>query len=520
MMMKKKIFFLLIIGFSLILNGEVILNGIITLQNSGGQPVEGAQITAFGANPVWSKSAGQFSLIFSEHNPGDNVVLSVKKKGLEVVNNKELIFNLPGNPKSVIKIVMCKIGEREKFVRIYHGIAKKSINQNFEKLLQQVQKMSIGIAEKTKKIVELEKQRDAALVQARELAEKFSRVNFDDISGIYKEAFEYFRQGSIKKALDVLNTEKLLETLKKTDEESTRIKKLQQNIDERKREVKNKRKETVQALILKARLLILDFQFDQAEKHYQEAIKAEPNNVENIFEFAVFLQKQNRHLQARPLYEKVLTMVTNEEEEATSLNNLGNLYSDTNQYKEAQAAYTRALKIREELAEKNPATYLTDVAMTLNNLGILYKATNQYKEAQAAYTRALKIYEELAEKNPATYLTDVAMTLNNLGIFYFGMNKKNEAINSIKKALEIRRKLARSYPQRFELDLCNTLIVLSFIYKDILKTDPNQIKVKECLFLLNQAVTILGKYTHIPRGREYLDMARTLKQEIKALQAR
>jgi hypothetical protein len=54
--------------------------------------------------------------------------------------------------------------------------------------------------------------------------------------------------------------------------------------------------------------------------------------------------------------------------------------------------------------------------MALNSLGILDSAQNRMKETQNEYEEALKTYRELAQKNPETYLPDVAMSLNNLGI--------------------------------------------------------------------------------------------------------
>jgi hypothetical protein len=49
---------------------------------------------------------------------------------------------------------------------------------------------------------------------------------------------------------------------------------------------------------------------------------------------------------------------------------------------EARKAYEEALKIRRELAAKNPETYLPYVAGTLNNLGILHRDQNRKDEAR------------------------------------------------------------------------------------------------------------------------------------------
>ena len=48
-------------------------------------------------------------------------------------------------------------------------------------------------------------------------------------------------------------------------------------------------------------------------------------------------------------------------------------------------------------------------------LGLLDDAQNRWDEAREEAGEALKIYRELAQKEPETYLPQVAITLNNLG---------------------------------------------------------------------------------------------------------
>lgn len=87
---------------------KAVLRGLVVLQNSNGQSVSGAQISAFDANAQTSDSSGRFELVFAANKKaGDKVVLSVQKQGLEVVNRKELDVIIPANPDDVVKIVMC-----------------------------------------------------------------------------------------------------------------------------------------------------------------------------------------------------------------------------------------------------------------------------------------------------------------------------------------------------------------------------------------------------------------------------
>ena len=72
------------------------------------------------------------------------------------------------------------------------------------------------------------------------------------------------------------------------------------------------------------------------------------------------------------------------------------LNSDQNRMEETRKEHEEALKTYRELAEKEPDTYLPEVAQTLNDLGIVDSAQNRTEEARKAFAEALKISRELA----------------------------------------------------------------------------------------------------------------------------
>jgi len=99
-----------------------------------------------------------------------------------------------------------------------------------------------------------------------------------------------------------------------------------------------------------------------------------------------------------------------------------------NQTGETRREYEESLKNHRSLAEKDPETYLPDVAATLNDLGILDSNQGRIEEARKEYEEALNIYRGLAQKHPADYLPKVAATLNNLGILVRDKNRMEEAM--------------------------------------------------------------------------------------------
>jgi tetratricopeptide (TPR) repeat protein len=93
-----------------------------------------------------------------------------------------------------------------------------------------------------------------------------------------------------------------------------------------------------------------------------------------------------------------------------------NLDTGQNRMDEARQHFERALELRRQLAQQNPAVYLPDIATTLNNLGNLDRLENQPEEARRHYEEALKIhYGNLLRRILDPFPPDLAVTLNNLG---------------------------------------------------------------------------------------------------------
>jgi tetratricopeptide (TPR) repeat protein len=62
-----------------------------------------------------------------------------------------------------------------------------------------------------------------------------------------------------------------------------------------------------------------------------------------------------------------------------------------------------ALDIREPFAQVNPQIYLPDVALTLNNLGLLQTDKNEFAAAEKSYQKALSIHRAFAEAIPQAF---------------------------------------------------------------------------------------------------------------------
>ena len=124
---------------------------------------------------------------------------------------------------------------------------------------------------------------------------------------------------------------------------------------------------------------------------------------------------------------------------------------------EAGQAYGEALAIRRRLAEVNPGAYMPDVAATLNNLANMYKDTQRMKEAEEAYGEALAAYRKLAEANPDAYMPNVAITLSNLAVLYSDTQRIGEAETTASEAERILAPPWRVNPELHGNQMARTL---------------------------------------------------------------
>ena len=428
------------------------LHGVVSIQNSGFNnngkveyvPLAQVEDDYEMADPATTNSQGEFTLTYIGKEEKNEVSYTITKENLVVVNADRLKAVSGQNHK--VSIYMCPPQQLAENKRNYYKIGKTNAEKKLEQKLntarQELALMNEAvdanvnqIRQKNAHIQQLEAQKQQISKHARELAEKFAYENFDEASTLSQQAFRLFQQGDIDQALKILDIDRLGNDLQKAEEAIAKGENLIREGEKMKATGEQGKQLIVKDLMLGAQLAQLNYDYPKAEQYYQLAIKADSTNINNIWEAAYFLAKQNQHSKAIKLCEQCLALAQTEAERATFLNSLGILQSDKNELEQAEQSYLEALGIRRKLAEKNPDVYLPYVATTLNNLGILQSDKNELEQAEQSYTEALGIRRKLVDKNPDVYLPYVATTLKNLA--------------NLQKANWSRRNKAMSKPWEF-----------------------------------------------------------------------
>jgi tetratricopeptide (TPR) repeat protein len=336
-----------------------------------------------------------------------------------------------------------------------------------ERLGEQKELLSLTPEEKTErrlkissKVNELEDRIEQFKRDVLTLAKTFERVDIN--TERLRRAKEFFDKGALGEARAVLEVGR-----NQMLDEQTRL------LAERKEyetEVLPKLKHNSEEFLVLALTKRLDYtnprRYAETCENFERSISSFATH-DNLFQYAEFLRIHNQFSKAERYYEQILEQFASKcspRNLATTLNSLGIVYGEQNDYGKALQAYEEALAIRRKLAADNPQAYLPTVAETLNNLGNVYRKQNDAGKALQAYEEALAISRKLAAENPQAYLPDVARTLNNLGIVYDEQNDYGKALQAYEEALAIRRKLAADNPQAYLPDVAATLNNLGVVY--------------------------------------------------------
>lgn len=118
---------------------------------------------------------------------------------------------------------------------------------------------------------------------------------------------------------------------------------------------------------------------------------------------------------------------------ASSLNNIGVIYDSKGDFAKSLDYYTRSLKVREEIGDKQ------GVATSLNNIGFAYRNRGDIAKAMDYLVRSLKIQEEIGDKKV------IAASLNNIGLIYKDQGDVVKALEYYNRSLKIQKEVGNMH---------------------------------------------------------------------------
>jgi len=167
-------------------------------------------------------------------------------------------------------------------------------------------------------------------------------------------------------------------------------------------------------------------------------------NLGNLyFNLGNFKDAADCHLQGLRLFEQLKNL----RGQSFCLQSLGNDFFNLNQLVVAKKYYERSLQIKEQLADKR------GILNTTISLGDVYKDMNEFKKSEANYQSALAVTRNMKLMDEETRV------LHQSGLLYKRMNEKDKARESFSKSMALSKQMGdsvtyvRSRSELLNLDL-------------------------------------------------------------------
>lgn len=420
-------------------SGELLVVGKVTLQNSGNQPVAGAQVSVGDvgtATVTDAKGIFQTKIILKE--AGESISIKIEKYGFEVVNRNDLLYTLELQIGDTLRLFMCPEGAWEKNALEYYQFNLEKIYSKYNYRIKELEKSSYGTKENLDKA---QRERDMALDAAHNLANHFAVTNLDFVSDFHAEAFEKFKKGDIEGALEVLRIEGLDALRKKIDKEYEEGRSMVRIGNEKIVNAGQAKKAGAEDYALRAQLMILAEKMGEVEGAMQLAINADSTNWVQYAIMGQYLNAQREYKRSISFFDKALALSRKASDSALIYTNLAVSFEYTLAMEQAKLCYSKALEIRRDFAGKAPGEYNEKLIASLLNMGNICRELGEVWKAKDLYKEAILIMHSMgpdwADKNVLT----IATSLNNSGIIFENLGYNSQAEEMYAGAIELRRNL-------------------------------------------------------------------------------
>ena len=355
-------------------------------QHVRGQGLQGAMVVVQGGNKVVTQSSnGAFSIAVPSKT---FLVQSVQKNGYQLVDADATTkpYQLSSNP---LYLVM-ETPEQQTQDRLD---AERKLRRTLQRQLQEredeIEAMQVSLAEKQRMLQQLYDDQKNNEKLIADMAKEYAQMDYDQMDALNQRISDAILNGRLTEADSLLRS--------KGDMQS-RISRIRQEQQvETQREAEIAREQAELAASKEGTKRRLDDAASDCYKFFDRFKLANQHDSATYYiELRAELDTMNAEWQFGAAY----------------------YLSEQNQYNKSASYYERALSLYRLLAKSNPQTYEPDVAVTLNNLANLYQETQRFTESESLNKEALEIRRRLVHSNPQAYEPDLASTLNNLAILY------------------------------------------------------------------------------------------------------
>ncbi len=494
----------MIAHFTLFLSAETALRGLVKLQSSGSKPLVGVEISAFGANPVYTNSQGQFELVFPNKRAGDAVSLIIQKQGFELINEREISkVVLRNDADDPVTIVMSRAGERDRQALAYYNIFSRSItgsfNDDLNRIQQQLDEIQ-GDQEKRKQlqseIDELKEVRYNLLNQVEHLAKELAQIDLDQASELTNTALNQVEKGKIQAALELLND-------KAVEQQWLRIKRQELKL-------KLAKKKAIDTYLIRASLQLA---IGESKQAYQTLLKAHQKDSTHYtlnIKIGQFLSQNHQTLKAISYFRSAYTNATFLDEKGEALGYVATEYRYLGDFTKATTYQEQAIQFFQRAFAKEPIDfYQSEEARLRINFALLYRDQALFSEALVQLEKAINLFLNLKDQ------TDPFARVFLIGAYQkkASIHKELRQYEQAGSTLDLALKTAQHGQV---MDTTTYQVALADIYNDKGLLEMDQMKLETAETHLLQAETLYANASKND-GLRFLDKMRQVKNNLGVL---
>ena len=418
--------------------GRLGSNGIVI----SGTRLPGTTVMVRGSNAVLSGSNGTFALSI----PGNSFYLqSVQKQGY-VLTDPDILSKQYACSKNPLVLVLESPSQQaddklaaEKKIRRTLQLQLQDKEDEIE-LLKEQQKLTEE--ECRKRLQEIYAQQNSNEKLIGEMADRYSRMDFDEIDEFNRKISQLILDGKLAEADSLLNTKGDInrrvdiyhQHQEANAQEEEEIKKRNKKLEKSKALAHRELEELAQDCYSKFEIFKMQHQNDSASYYIELRANLDTASVDwqndagcYLTEFIADYDKAESFL-TKALQVAIRQRGEQSIETATCIHNLGLLCSKQSKYSQALECYEKTLQISLNLLD----SIHPDISLAYSHIGVALLNLSDYNRALEFCLKALDTARK-AGNTPH----EIAIIYNNLASIYSGLDDSQKAIEYYQKALDL-----------------------------------------------------------------------------------
>jgi len=430
------------------LSAQVRQVGKVVEINSNGKAISGASIEVISSDdvqPAVSDNNGVFILNFSKKKKGDIAYnLRVYKSGYEVVNSQVINSGVVLTDCDTLKIVLAnpaKLAEaRANYYQIfdnYHvGLYKKQADELKNKL--QINELALGDYET--RLVAAEKELQDVTSKISDYADRFARINKDDMDSVSRIAFAALDRGDVEGALSVYSTfnsyDRISQKIMQRDDANASIKALipgmLDEIEVRRMVGGVENRHKIGEMYVK--ILEADSLGNVMIVHDAVRFFCDEVDVEKVMKYG---RMAERNFGSHILQSYIFMY-------------MGRMAAHVNDLENARIYLGKAIAVADEARALGIDDSYFDVMINypMHELGVMYYENCEYDKSEQTIRKTLKIRKRLAEADEK-FTGEYANSLSGLALILSDVAKYDSSLICINEAIEVESRILPNDPQKF-----------------------------------------------------------------------